>query len=525
MFVGNRLRAGEYAQIVPIGAWITLEYNENGNLLNVYNCIQGQHNILDTSIRKMMFDNSTVSKGITIRGSRTLVHGILTSESYSFTSSGNLPECIQSEVISKYESDPNKFTFYASNVESLSVPLSNIRSMSVWLKSCGFNVLPGFIVPSNFNELMFNNIVNRTLSLSENSLNRATCVGFLVFRNNQVEFENRGLFQIHCKSIENKLDETGLLIDNIYDDSNELITVNHYDTIRYDIYDDSIVLFDHNKQVINACNSGKHHKQHISNYTCSVCHKVTEINSKENCRCSDVHCMSNMYPRINQMISKLNLPHITFDRYITEVKSGNILSMSDIFELDIYKNIKIDVSISTLLKSLVPEDVCIDYSIFDKLSNRCNNSVQSVLYYLTHPVRMFSDLDIDPNDYVNLFKWLNDPINILDIESILQLDCFNILNSGCRFDGAPIFRNQTILITGRFIHGDSNTIIAILKSYSADVVEYWTENVTCLIIGDELDNINSKYVHQAREKGLPIYSESEFFKQFDIDADLIENLQ
>ena len=88
------------------------------------------------------------------------------------------------------------------------------------------------------------------------------------------------------------------------------------------------------------------------------------------------------------------------------------------------------------------------------------------------------------------------------------------------FDGAPIFRNKTIYITGTFKHGNTADIKAILESYSATVVTDFDNYIQCVLVGDIKDGINGTAILAARELNLPMFTESEFFAKYEIDEDL-----
>ena len=88
------------------------------------------------------------------------------------------------------------------------------------------------------------------------------------------------------------------------------------------------------------------------------------------------------------------------------------------------------------------------------------------------------------------------------------------------FDGAPIFRNKTIFITGTFKHGSLADIKSILESYSATVVTDFDSYIQCVLVGDIKEDIEGQAIIAARELHLPIFSESEFFARYEIDEDL-----
>ena len=80
------------------------------------------------------------------------------------------------------------------------------------------------------------------------------------------------------------------------------------------------------------------------------------------------------------------------------------------------------------------------------------------------------------------------------------------------------------MITGSFAHGSLAEITSILASYSAAVTQTFSTAVNCVLVGDLNENTNAFAVKSARKSAIPVMQESEFFKQYDIDSDLAENL-
>ena len=93
-----------------------------------------------------------------------------------------------------------------------------------------------------------------------------------------------------------------------------------------------------------------------------------------------------------------------------------------------------------------------------------------------------------------------------------------------KFDGEPIFRNKKILITGKFVNGNLDDIAAILASYSAEVVRKFDPDVDCVVTGGQVEDINGTYLRQAKLRNIPVYDELSFFKTYEIDQDLVQNL-
>ena len=102
-------------------------------------------------------------------------------------------------------------------------------------------------------------------------------------------------------------------------------------------------------------------------------------------------------------------------------------------------------------------------------------------------------------------------------------DNFEIISTGLKFEGAPIFRNKIIMVTGDFAHGSKEDVANILRSYSATVTFHYDDTVQCVLVGDSKSNIDGQAIRQARWDHVPVMDEADFFAQYEIDDDLIKN--
>jgi NAD-dependent DNA ligase len=93
-----------------------------------------------------------------------------------------------------------------------------------------------------------------------------------------------------------------------------------------------------------------------------------------------------------------------------------------------------------------------------------------------------------------------------------------------QFDGAPIFRNLRICITGDFTHGTHEDIRSIFSSYSGKVVND-VKDANVVVVGGTQTHINGPILKYAQNKGITIFDEYSFFDKYEIDKDLQTNLQ
>ena len=79
MYVKNVLRAGQYAQFIPMGMPVTLEYNENGILLRAYEGYEGKKRVPE-EVEDAIYDSGLVPNLISLRGGTTWVKAIFYTE-------------------------------------------------------------------------------------------------------------------------------------------------------------------------------------------------------------------------------------------------------------------------------------------------------------------------------------------------------------------------------------------------------------------------------------------------------------
>lgn len=154
----------------------------------------------------------------------------------------------------------------------------------------------------------------------------------------------------------------------------------------------------------------------------------------------------------------------------------------------------------------------------------CSNNEQTFKYYIEHPEEIQKDLNIQHNELNKLITWLSDGCNASDLMTLVDSAQINIVALKSTFNGAPIFRNKRIFITGKFIRGSLDSIAGILQSYSASVTTQFSNVVDCVIVGGLHEDVDGKAVNFARTLNKPIFNENEFFNRYEIDADIKANL-
>ena len=155
---------------------------------------------------------------------------------------------------------------------------------------------------------------------------------------------------------------------------------------------------------------------------------------------------------------------------------------------------------------------------------KCTNIKSTFEYYITHPQVAQRDMELYDRFGQAFIDEISKPIVQYEIIHILNSGKFEILHAGKKFDGPPIFRNKNFYLTGTFKHGSYEDIESILMSYEGNVSASIDTTVSAVILGDIKENVDGMAVKDANRLGIRIFNESEFFKMFEIDSDLQENL-
>jgi hypothetical protein len=225
------------------------------------------------------------------------------------------------------------------------------------------------------------------------------------------------------------------------------------------------------------------------------------------------------------MLKVFGLVELNYDEYVDLVKDKTIQCMTDVLALPKYKDIEIKTSLANALSAVVPTSAAPNSDILERFANKCNNSAETVCYYLDNPLRIETDLDIVDPIIRRFVSWLEDPYNVSTVKTIL--DIVKIEARKKKFEGDPIFRGNSFVLTGKFSRGDYQEIASILESYDAKVMPSFEQGEklpNAVITGSLNDGISGQVIQKARLHNVPIVDEDDFFTRYEIDDDLARNL-
>lgn len=523
MFVKNFLKPGDYLMPVPLGLPLTIEYDYDGKLAKCYSGWQGDKIKLDDTFTTHFKSAGYCPNRINVKGGRTEIVGVLYNTEFDLFNEGNLPECIEASISNKITAHPDKFKFFAGNIDSMATIFRGANPIVNWLNMNGFTALPGFIVPAHFSKSDMIKMMNTERFYKE--YNSSVISNYLIYRGGNLISTKTNIKQYVTSKVKTYLNEYGYVKSAIYSkgEKDPVVTLDYSDVVHYNVQTNTLIVLDADHQIVYTTNTdNKKRDKRSKTMHCSICGKLFDVPEHGIVMCLDKHCKSKWLPQINRILNAFRLPEMTQSRF-DDVVSG-LVQISDIFELDEYKDCKINGSLSDILIALIPSTTSQNLKTINKLAAKCKNTVKPFLYYINNPRMIAYDLDVDPLECKGLINWLSDTYNQQDVESLIDLPQMTITAQGKYFDGPPIFRNKSILLTGSFRHGTIDDIKSILKSYSADVVYDLSPNINCILIGDILENIDSKAIRYCKSNNIPVMTETQFFTQYQIDEDLAENL-
>ncbi|MCM1226172.1 MAG: hypothetical protein NC320_01945 [Clostridium sp.] len=518
MNMRNLLKPGDFALLIPNGIQLTLQYNVSGNLEKVYTGFLSDRTDKTGELIEVLINNNVLPCKIHITKGTSWIRGVFYTDK-QFSSSGVLPKAVECEMIKEFTKNPALFKFYAATIESTALSFRGSTPVRQCLSMAKFDILPGWLVPYNISEKTVKDWISTPQYIFS-----PIVTDYIVFHDDVVYVLSTGLKQCKIESVENYVDYNGYLKSKINVMSPQKTVYTDYsDVVRMNIRKNSVVIFDNEDEIV-SCRNESRTRSYSKTITCPYCGKVYNVPDSGYTACPDIHCPSKLLRNIKQFISILKLPEYDNNVISAWLKNHDVTCIPDLLLLDEYKDIKIEISISDLLRALVPTSIIPDEDVFITFAVACSNTESTFRYYIENSDKISADLGVQHKDLDKLVMWLSDNCNISDIITVMGSPQISLTTSKKKFEGAPVFRNKTIYLTGTFIRGSVGEIASILQSYSASVTTQFSNIVDCVIVGGTRENIDGKSIRSAQTLNKPIIDEDDFFTQYEIDEDLRNNL-
>jgi len=532
-------KPGSLIYIVPTGLLVTLRYDAHGKLCQIFKGFYPHGAEIDPGeeISKefvdVVFKNSLVSGSIKITGTTTSVWGVFYSDEFK-SLYGKVPECEFDRIIKDISSGNIKYKFYIGNVDSGAASISNPTSLNTWGKMSGFDILPSWLIPSDATDKTLKDYIFSNIHYP---FKYPLISGFVVYEGaGKPYFHPLSLITTTVRDANKYVNHSGFIKYKVqfgggnsdvkvgddkiaFPNGGELV-MNYPDAAYFNVQKNSQIVLDGDTVIWSNTKSSNHSNRLPKRFVCKSCGKILEVPDMGYMTCSDPYCSSLLYPRIERFCTVLGLDVLSKDQFDKYVKNSELQIFPDVLLLPEYKDLEIKKNLWEVIFACLPMEAGVDKQWLIKFCNRCNNNYATVKYYFDNPIKIYTELDMNVSH--RFADWLSIPRNILELDTIVTSSQIKLAvqDKIMSFDGAPIFRNKTIYITGTFKHGTIPEITAILESYSATVVTEFDNFVQCVLIGDIKENIEGQAILAARELGVPMFNESEFFAKYEIDEDL-----
>lgn len=517
--------------VIPAGLIVKLQYNQNGILQKCDVVINTSNFKLDPDKCKEFFQRikGFVPNSISVKGGTTWVTGVMYSDRIP-CAEGTLPEALYESYIDDIING-GYYQFYGGLVESLAANFQGPLVMKNFLGSNGFNSLPQMVIPVS----MTDETLKMLMTTNSFPFKYPFIAGYFIFEELNCRFASSNLLQIKVMNDpEPFVDIDGYLKGEVITESGRTYIFNYSTIIHHGIAKGCTLLLERDEDnsglTVLATRLGPDADKVPENtdhdIKCPVCGKVYRAGSNDApVECDDPHCLSHEYFNAEKMMNVLKLPSFSYESYKNLVDAKKIICITDILDLPLYKDEEIKTTLAEAMYAVIPSSVVPNFDILERFSNKCNHNIETVVYYLENPLRIQTDLDIVDPMVRKLADWLSDPYNVSTLTTIFAR--VTIDEKLQKFDGAPIFRGNTIAVTGRFKRGDYPEIESILRSYAAEVVpsiEKGKDLPDVLLIGSMNDGISGEMIQKAKAHNIPIAYEDEFFVKYEIDQDLAQNL-
>lgn len=507
--MNKNLKPGDFVTLVPLGLPMTLQYNISGNLEKVFVGNTSNRRDITASCMTKLLDSGKVPGRISLQKGTSWVIGVLYTNA-TIKKFGVLPSAIESDLESAFLDNPNAFNFFAYNIECTSLRFSGHVHIRQYLRISKFNVLPGWFVPAAITDSM----VTQWMSDPTFTFNPIV-TDMVIFRGEAIEVSSMGISQCIVKSKKQYVDDNGYVkIEVLLSDNDSKMYLHYTEAAKYGVTAGTVLYLDQHHQIFySKFGDLSEYKSHL---ICPFCGKYYDVPTDGTVQCQNKHCGSKLIPEIIHFMTVLNLPMPSTS--IRDIVYGDRLnSISDFLLVEKVSGIEITASLSSIIRSLVPVSVLPNARPIHDFVVACASNPETVKYYANNPGLITSDLNLHGPEVDKLILWFEDGFNVSELITIMESENVTIVESEKRFDGAPIFRNKLIYITGSFIHKD---IAEILTSYAAKVTSVFTNSVDCVLIGGTNENIDGKSINAAKNIGIPISNEVAFFAAYGIDADL-----
>jgi hypothetical protein len=517
MYIKNRLNPGDWAMPVPVGIKVALQYNERGQLQTVYT----GWGIGRREAPVEMFDAIRNLEGspvkIHIEHATSMVSAVLYTASLVATT-GEVPEVVLEALIQHFLEDPADFSLWGAIFETTAAPVTTAIENQRALIAAKFKPLPQYLLPHNLSD----EVIDQLVGNDRFPFTYPLITDWVIYRDGSHRVMQSPLSEFLVNDLEVYNDENGYVHVKLTDSYGKTMTLDYSVILDGSIHSGSLIFLNEVGELVHVEYLEGADTTRSLAVRCAHCgSELTRVQGNM-MRCSNIHCPSLMRPQIIRMATILNLPAMTddvLDEILANAKHGDRPSrLSDIFDYEPFTEGKFKSTIMGVLSAMIPSELIPNINVYKEFNLACGGNMTRIMHYIDYPQNIISELHLN-DQYAKAFvRWLEDDDNRASLK--VTLDHFDLVGHTDKLVGVPIFRGKHICITGQFIRGSQCEISDILESYSAVVTTTLESNTDAVIVGGQFDGIDGQIIAKARQTHRQVFSEDEFFRQYEIDEDL-----
>lgn len=517
MYIKNRLSPGDWVMPVPVGIKVALQYNERGQLQTAYL----GWGVGRRQVSSELYDTLTKVEGlprkIHIEHATSMVSVILYTASLVATT-GDVPEVVIEALIDHFLESPSEFSVWGAMFETTAAPVATALDNQRALIAAKFKPLPQYLLPHNVSD----EVIDQLIGNERFPFNYPLITDWVIYRDGSHNVVRSPLSEFLVASLEIYDDENGFIHVRLTDNAGKTIVVEYATVLDASIHPGSLIFFNEVNELVYLEYLDGSDTQRSLAVRCSHCGSELVRVDGDLMRCGNIHCPSLLRPRIKRMVKILNLPELTpelLEEILTNKKHTDRPSrLSDVFDYGVYSEQKFQSTLINVLAAIIPGELIPNINVYKAFNLACGGNMTRVTHYFDYPQHIINDLHINDPAVNTFVAWLSDPDNRASLtETLTHID---LVSRTAKPFGAPIFRGKHICITGQFIRGAQCEISEILEAYSAVVTTTIESNTDAVIVGGQFDGIDGQIIIRARNANRPVFSEDEFFKQYEIDEDL-----
>lgn len=514
MLRASDVRVGDTVKVVPFGLLADVKYNENGVISGIYLVSEDgteQRKLSSLTASRVQKKNVVPSRISNAR--KCSVQGVFTFDHVGVNDV--VAKGKQQAFLEELENgnlDDVEFRAYRI-VESNAA--YGVYNQTTSMEMLGFKCCTGFVVPAN--------VTDKVIKSTPCMLKYPFVSGYAVYRTgNDYRYVPESFFYERVKSVSRTTNYAGYIVANVFFESGHVVNVPYPDVVNFNVQKGSYVIVDEGKIAFcsDKCNGSKRVERE---FRCEFCGSTISSPFTGYVKCSYQNCTSNLYPVVEHMLSVLDLEPMPYSLYLESVKSGKVMCLTDVFNVELYSECQVSCTAATALKAVCPVGVVRDADFFGKLYEG-SKSLEAFNHYIENPSEVAQDFSqvLDARDCKSFEAWISDPENLLTAKTILNdVSQVSIKSAVVELDVPQLFRNKTVFLEGKFKHGTYSEVASILRSYGAEIASKFDNRCSCVLLGDFVRDPESlPVVNVALSYNVPIYQESDFFASYGIDEDI-----